>query len=377
MTIQGPIYRHILVIGNGFDLQCGLKSRFSDFFEKTQLRQYSPYFFDLNNYSNIWYVLLFLAFYQNHSEIEKPMPEYTVIEEKDYAFDPQWMNVEEFIKTIMTKPCSYPNNSALSQAKSYLEALFLLHKNRNNVNFMDNKKQARIIKNCFRSSGYFENINEFQTYLYMQLVEFENDFKAYLVKIIESEPTYNEKAFDLANKILSSFANNCYVLNFNYTKPAVFSSNSKYVVNSIHGDLKGNIIIGFDGSDVVQNFPGGLQISKSWQKMFFGNEQSALPKNKQYLESIIFYGHSLGEEDYSYFHALFDYYDIFSSNVRLVFCYSEYSTQFETADSIKAKYVSKIQNLLNKYVISTEKEKNNKTIVSKLQLENRISIVKI
>ncbi len=80
MAIQDPIYRHILVIGNGFDLQCGLKRRFRDFFEKTQLHQYSPYFFDLNNYSNIWYVLLFLAFYQNHSEIEKPAPEYTVIE---------------------------------------------------------------------------------------------------------------------------------------------------------------------------------------------------------------------------------------------------------------------------------------------------------
>ena len=42
------------------------------------------------------------------------------------------------------------------------------------------------------------------------------------------------------------------------------------------------------------------------------------------IDEIIVFGHSLGEQDYSYFQSIFDYVDLYHSKTKLTFIYSDY-----------------------------------------------------
>ena len=117
-------------------------------------------------------------------------------------------------------------------------------------------------------------------------------------------------------------------------------------------------------------------LTKGWQKLFSDSPESKLPQ-KEYISCIKFYGHSLGEQDYSYFHALFDYYDVYSRDVSLIFYYTEYKETPQENEILRANYISKVYALLDKYVEESEKENKRKTFVSRLQLENRLQIKRI
>ena len=42
---------------------------------------------------------------------------------------------------------------------------------------------------------------------------------------------------------------------------------------------------------------------------------------------IIFYGHSLGKQDYAYFQSIFDFFDLYHENITLEFIYSYYPSK--------------------------------------------------
>lgn len=354
----------ILIIGNGFDLHCKLPSKFDDFFKKVVIDKNELGRYCLKDYSNIWYILLFFEFY-NYDNAHSL---FGINADNDFG----WMNVESFIKRIMVEKCECKTCLKYFDRR-FNECLFDLYNNRNDSEYLFSVEEARTIKKHFRAIPFIDSINELNQYMYKQLLSFEKSFSAYLNKAVSETELYDKSVKSLADKLLSKTGLHCYVLDFNYTKPESLTNNKHFIINNVHGSLTdNNIIIGFDGSDLSEKYKSELNFSKSWRKMLNKNSNVPLPE-KESVSSIIFYGHSLGDEDYSYFHALFDIYDIFSSDIKLVFCYSDYDQN----KNIKEEYITKIQLLLNKYVSSTEKEKQNKTIINKLQLENRLSVVRI
>jgi hypothetical protein len=72
---------------------------------------------------------------------------------------------------------------------------------------------------------------------------------------------------------------------------------------------------------------------------------------------IAFFGHSLNNQDSNYFFTEFDKYDIYNSNVRIVFYYDDMYPIIENAF-----------NLLRRYEVNV----NNHNIIQRLQLENRL-----
>lgn len=86
------------------------------------------------------------------------------------------------------------------------------------------------------------------------------------------------------------------------------------------------------------------------------------------LKMICVFGHSLAEADYSYFQALFDYYQIYSSNIKLIFLFNNFkNTQREEQNFGIIK-------LLETYGKSMENKDKGKNLYYKLILEDRIKL---
>lgn len=88
---------------------------------------------------------------------------------------------------------------------------------------------------------------------------------------------------------------------------------------------------------------------------------------------ISIYGHSLGRADYSYFETLFDENKLYYSNCKIEYYY--YPGENENSRLInRQEAITNLYNLLTDYG-KTLSETHGSSIVSKLNLENRISVI--
>lgn len=356
----------LLIIGNGFDKNCGLKSSFSDFYST------------VNKESNLWYMLFDFAFnntwvFQAKSCIVNFINRSSIL----------WMDIEDFIKRIlfMHRDGEKKQNQLYRMfgCKTYLDVLKTAFRQRNNFDYLYSNRQFSFLKEFFRKNkcdkDFDINITEF---LNDELKRFETDFKQYIEKETKNNEDYLNKTSKVIAELVGEEETND-ILSFNYTTPdkgalGHFAYNN---INNIHGSIESNIIIGYDSGDLIDgSIDGRLKMSKSWKKMFFPLSLSYLPSQKQ-ITSIKIYGHSLGEQDYSYFYALFDHYDIYNSSVTLIFYYTPYGDTDMANQVITEKYISSVYKLLNSYVSKTSNAAKGNIVVNKLILENRIKILTI
>ena len=150
----------------------------------------------------------------------------------------------------------------------------------------------------------------------------------------------------------------------NNQKITIFETN-------IHGNYNSISIFGIDQKDIESTTPL-YQFTKTYRKMIEQEKISnfTLPYKGE-IDEIIFYGHSLSDADYSYFQSIFDYYDIYQSNIRLTFLYSEYGEK-DNYLTLRKKQISNVTNLLNKYGVTIGNNDRGKNLVHKLLLENRL-----
>ena len=257
----------LLILGNGFDLNCGLKSSFSDYLQ-TKLPE------------NIWYIILRFAFNQSdkpyQNPVFKPIKKRTIL----------WMDVEDYIKRIL-----YLHRDTTEEKKrlmhffrceNYISVLELSYMERNNVMYMYNNIQFVELKNYFSRHFSINHIGlNLVSFLKQELVNFENDFKQY-IKSISCDEEYKNNS----GKILFDLIDNeeAYdVLTFNYTSPDADAVNLLAYgnINHIHGSVEDRIIIGFDSSDITTIEDNRTEMSKSFQKLFFKIENKPLPCKDQ------------------------------------------------------------------------------------------------
>lgn len=363
MLNNGPAHS-LLIIGNGFDLNCQIPSSFEDFFKQ------------VNNFNNFWYLLFSFAFSNDDYGGE-------IVVEPIKSKDILWMDVESFIKKIMLSKT--PKNNFFRSLElrhgvyDYISLFSLLFENRFDRSFYNEHEQIRAIKDFFRCKfqEYDETGDKFDMvdYFYDELVKFEDDFCKYINKI-SANVSYHNKSKGLFSLLVGGGA--CDILSFNYTSPKTpenngFNCNS---FNHVHGNVnRGEIIIGYDSSDLFNNIGKRVRLSKLYQKLFSNLESFKLPE-KEEVNCIKIYGHSLGDQDYSYFHSIFDYYDISKNDrISLEFCYTPYQDNEKDNEKIRINYVSSVYRLLNKYS-KTFNNANDKidTLANQLLLENRLKI---
>ena len=369
----------LYILGNGFDLYLGLKTRYSDyfknrkiseeFFEKIKLifkNSIGSYNYDARGkvYAVFDYdeTLLNMQIIQLYKDIEKNLFYLYLIFLK--KCDLNWNEVESNIfpfirdtsKIFKLKMETILGNIEKNEMYKYLLIAKAIIKDRKNLSFLD--------------------------FMMEQLNLFEKDFGNYIGSLEIKEEN--------KNRLINIFRTTCRkkIINFNYSiflqdlidryKDIAFSEIEiarrikpiESIVN-IHGDFK-NPIFGIDSHNSEEQFQNFTKTSRILNNDTVGNFE--LPKPEK-LGTINFFGHSLSEADYSYFQSLFDYYDIYSSNIKLNFMYSEYDKNDLTR--AKRETHNNVVKLMNNYGEKLENKDKGKNLLHKLLIENRIKLINI
>ena len=370
----------LYILGNGFDLYLGLKTQYLDYFEARKINEEFFKKLDLIHQQSSSY------FIRDNKGIErlsfnKTQLRYDVLELYKKTGQNLFYLYLEFLKKenlmwkdVESKIILFINN--IAKVLGYpLEAL--LREAKENEMY----KYYMILKIVLEEVKEKRNI-KILDFTLEQLNLFEKDFGNYIGSLELKEK--NE------SKILNIFRTNCRrkIINFNYSL-ILQKLKSKYenisyseieiikriksiesIVN-IHGDFK-NPIFGIDSHNSEEQFQNFTKTSRILNNDTVGNFE--LPKPEK-LGTINFFGHSLSEADYSYFQSLFDYYDIYSSNIKLNFMYSEYDKNDLTR--AKRETHNNVVKLMNNYGEKLENKDKGKNLLHKLLIENRIKLLNI
>lgn len=400
MPNKTPTTTQLLILGNGFDMHCGLNSSYKDFFRSSILDTIGePFGLKQlqSGVSGFWEALLL---------------EYYKFNDKD---DYNWCDIETIIKDTLIDIYFGKNNidkninkGIYRKATRYLSG-FTAGVRLDELDLIEKFLLDYCVKFITLNSGSVETPKLLVEHLLQQLYNLEKRFCKYLKDQIIT-PTLNEnyiiKAVNLLAE-LTCFAcynfdklddlvtvnkrkyltdvfdnlSNVFILNFNYTALFdILEVESPCYYNNVHGKLcahrclqncnASNIIFGID-DNLIQTYGASSELrlfSKTYRTMLNADKYSTiLPPNGNNQIAIKFYGHSLSEADYSYFQSIFDYYDLYKNNkVSLTFYYSK---GFENYDAV--------YRLINIYGKSLENKEQGKNLIHKLLLENRLHVQEV
>lgn len=364
-----PTWRQLLVIGNGFDLACNLKSDFGSFFkprfEKVQAIERAG-LFDGKSVGfrwreaglTVWDIILSDRSGDNWYDVEatiakwvrphKP-PHFVDLLDSIFALE---FNDKAWQRSLL------PNDSTERRVRRYLiEGQFALENN-----------YSRDMLN---------------TLLLNELHRLEDAFDAYLTEQVEKTSQYPEDArqllYDLLKRGIPSeedYRAELSVLSFNYTGLREMERDNKndaipYV--NIHGRLGEGIIFGIDGKGMMTN-ANVAPFTKTYRLMAKGGPQhyEVLPGN---VDLIKFFGHSLAAADYSYFQAIFDAVNLYDGDTCLVFYYRPYGGKSDL--KVRTDMMNRVTGLLSTYGETLDNVDHGNNLIHRLLLEGRLSIEKI
>ncbi|MCV3154041.1 bacteriophage abortive infection AbiH family protein [Enterococcus faecalis] len=389
--------KKVVILGNGFDLACDLKSRYSDFFENRideelvcLLNSTFNDFKDRLSVDGLGFKMIFeIGDYKENKNSEQfyiwANETYNKLKESKLTFwdlvfyffgnnsnDLQWQHVEQRMLEFLNTPKELVEIPSLNLILSALK-----HNSRRKANI----KTLFCLHLAFYLSGgeKFYDQAELMDYLHKELRSFEKGFSEY-IKSVESDE-YRRKAckllLDITNATTVPKIEDV-VFSFNYTNPFNVYNPNLSVVN-VHGTVEDdNIIFGIDQERIDPNLDI-FRFTKTFRQMTETKlatkyEQEILPSRDEVTE-IAFYGHSLSSLDYSYFQTIFDYYDLYGSKVLLVFYYKVYKGI--TKEAMELDLADKISKLLYSYSESIDNVKRGKNLMHKLLLEKRLFIKEI
>lgn len=435
--MQNNTLNELLIIGNGFDLQCKLKTKYTDFFSKKygidfltekyiekfpeqtviQCKQKAIDFFinvfkeklyNLNvekfiqsNSDSYGYLINYFKqiFRQNFSDFEPTLTNWDIIFISSYVLMSnsdkfQWVDIEKMIFKTVT--IVFKNKKEIFSNSEF-------------PNDQARMKFINIVQYCFKDN------KDLSTSMLDSLKKFEKSFALYIKNLIyKSKDHYFKRSEKLLKYLTSSYNEEIVhldVINFNYSLDenivnqmiyekrfsnitfnswtnihGVASWNDSYTrsqINKLHSNYKrlAPPIFGIDWHDISDttndidfNDPR-IIFTKSF-RLIDNQVNNMRDKKHQFqknINKIIFFGHSLGHADYSYFESLFDIYNIYDSNIELNFYYKKGSSDF--LDRLSAqKTLEEIIKLLTSYG-QTSTNQHGENIVNKLLLEQRLNLL--
>jgi len=382
------IYR-LIILGNGIDLNSGLESRYSDFYKKRfsdndlqvmeDFRKSCEYHLspDNNRYLTIldYYYFFDRKNYYRYLRVKKDDNFSPTFNFNDISF---WDLYFIFSKESIPFEWNSIENQILSflefirKSKSYSEGYGLSRTWFNNTIYL-----ASSYFYLYFPKERFSKFKSIDNFLKSELLILEKSFSKYLNSEIIIHHNYHKNYANLFDSIKGTTRYEyVQVIDFNYTNPFLRNvSKSDLSISHVHGSLeKGDIIFGIDSQNIKPSSPD-YKFTKTYRQLI-GNYASrpdnpSLP-NKNTLECIVFYGHSLSKADYAYFQSMFDHYNIYDSDVKLIFFYSIYD--LEKSLEIKSEMVERVIKLLEAYSATITNQDHGKNLIHKLLLENRISI---
>lgn len=376
---------NLIIIGNGFDLQCELKTDYSDYFEyrASQINKIDPSILSeltgsenslgkiaynyikqrltssLCSHINVWDIIFF-----SHLKA---------------GAEKKWCDVESTIYSFIMPETNLNIKVSLNFVHSVLKNIImgvdmqLWNKSIQKINYYI----AFYLVDKLDDISYSVDIEMLYKIFLDELKYFEDNFISF-IKNQQIGSKYFQQAHQLLEK-LNYNGDKYALLNFNYTRPEMnYRKKEKeniITVENVHGDIiSGSVIFGVDHSDVNHTL-GAYGFTKTSRKIFnsdySNNTVGVLSKG---INDVIVYGHSLNLADRSYFQSIFDFCDLYHSDLNLVFFYSIYKP--ENALSIKSEKYYQVINLINSYG-ETLNPHQGKNLLHKLLLENRLHIIEI
>lgn len=380
---------NLIILGNGFDLKCGVKSTFKDFFDNRiseEVGKQLETFYTALDLRDSYRSLSFNEG-EEYDGVLVPEDRYNLIKDAKLTFwdllfvenksnlKPMrnWHNVEQNMLDILKEIDLTKNYSNLGQ--HMVKGIpSLRRKLRTSI-------QNSLVKCCilayysipkerYRSK---KNLDEF---LLSELIEFESAFSKFLKDEVSRTNDYFDHSEHLIRRIIGedNSVDDIEALSFNYTEPKCLNNK----ITNVHGKLRNdNIIFGIDQDEISTSSPI-YKYTKTFRKMVKikkPNEDNVYINNKYDLKNIFFYGHSLSVLDYSYFQSIFDYYNLYDSNVSLTFCCSPYGEK--SSQEILSEHAGLVANLLGKYGKTMNNENHGRNLMHKLMLEGRLTIKEI
>jgi len=396
----------LIILGNGFDLNVGLKSSYSHFFA-WRYNQKGSIFYEVKQLQS--------GFIDNLGETSVTIWDFLFLyktQQRQQEFK-RWVDIEEAIlhslgnlnnlcgrtmEYLYFPGVNFDNNIETNTYAGIASILKIRYEEtvteiiraieRNAAKSFTSEKT--IVVNSRR--GILPQdypLSSVSRVLLKELYLFEKAFSEYLEIAIQDHSDYEKKAEDLLYRLMyiddktSIMKTN--VLSFNYTEPfrkGRFALLFLLEYRHVHGSLNNNnIIFGIDGhkTDSLQT-PGILDFTKTFRTLSIERKLSA---NSTFLghdiSHIKFFGHSLGDADYSYFQAIFDRADLYGGKTALVFYLHErWGDESETEYlSRKDRFQKRVTRLLSEYGKTLGNQDHGKNLMHKLILEDRLYIREI
>lgn len=358
-----------LVIGNGFDLYCGMKTSYSNYFhacdcnhkillewinsfDPLMVKNYINFRKNIANRNNFWvsfdgfdkanfWNLFFFFVSKDNVQIDKW----------------NWCDIE----TTMLEWLNSPNDKNHKNTRKSLEYIFRIL---SNDYYPKDLEKGIFYLTAFvykkNDEKNFKDLDDFYNFLLLELNKFERGFGRYIhrLQIVDSfsyvsytrfNIEFNKnKQLDTLNK-LGLTSNYCSIDSFNFSSIYLTDDPKReFAINHINGDYEAPIF-GVDSSAFAPNDPRYI-FTKTYRRMSLdSNRNDAF--ERQPFSNIIIFGSSLGKADYSYFFSIFDKINIvdLSNDSKIVFAFNVYDRNDES--KIKQDLFKNIFDLFYEYSI--------------------------
>lgn len=353
----------LIIVGNGFDLTCGLKSSFVDFYKEREHlgRQWSS-----GDESTIWDIILYDSYRESKSrwcDIEGEIARWV------YGVDSEPAVISKCVANWYEVIGDRPTNAA--------------------YNYQDLEYPDIYCYACSKI-GYQIDRGSFASLLKDELISFEGHFSTYLAAQVQRGGDYIAQAAKWGDVLLhdgdvsSGQSNDSSILNFNYTNPWIELYGEEVEdIRCIHGSLADdNVIIGMDAhrameDDVARPFTKAYRILENEVRGLSDARRLAWrydPYEENTRTGIIkIFGHSLAAADYSYFQSIFDTVDLYGSDTRLIVYYRVYD-QEKGRDKIREETCLAVSRLLFAYGQTLDNIDHGRNLMTRLILEGRLVV---
>lgn len=366
-------WHQLVVIGNGFDLECGLPSRFKDFFDSRhpQPIRHEPTFGKTDPYSeyrddNAWELILNRSENHNWYDVEGTIADWIGRKTDDQPTCPQRLRA---LIGCLNDPAHKMVDGDYRVEFEVVRRLLCAY---GDMGVWDEEKVLKVLRK--------------------ELKNLEDDFDAYLSKAVDELPSYKESVQQLAIELMhyempdkDSYDAETSILSFNYTNSFGWLHTDDHDVDivNIHGKLGGEIVFGIDGTGIMDDSLRA-PFTKTYRLMSLdvpdtGKLVRTASGNAMNVGTAIikFYGHSLGEADYSYFQALFDSVKLYEGDTRLIFYFrppkGEDGSRGDVQEA-RASMMDRVVHLLASYGNTLDNKDHGRNLIHKLLLEGRLSV---
>ena len=386
-ALYDSIYnRHqLIVVGNGFDLACGLKSKYFDFFGSrlAQIDEIETYlrqsWCDAVRSANLtlWDFLLRMQRGSNWCQVEATMARWVLPHHDDGE---RGSYIDRSLQKVRHYPFADPNTDQTTNNGR-------LEDEQDDEEYMLGNVARFVWMTEGRKAAVRMDRAGLLAILRSELRRLERLFSAFLADQVAKTSAYYSDAALLLSKLRydevpweDASVGETSLLTFNYTQPFAHLDcgiSEDNIVN-IHGNLDGEVVFGVDGTECMGDLDA-LPFTKTYRVASMG----ARMKKSLYdtaagiigfsrTSAIKFFGHSLGEADYAYFQSIFDGINLYGGNTKLIFYYRPW--QGVTQDEVRADMVRRVARLLGTYGKTLDNKDHGKNLMHKLLLEGRITV---